>query len=224
MENRNKKSLALNLKTNLGHEILGKLVAKADVFITNLPNASRKKLKVTDNIVRNINPRIIYASLSGYGESGPDAGRTALDAAAFWARSGMMEWTKSGSLENPPAFPIPGVGDHPTGMSLFTSILLALMNRDKTGKGTTVTTSLLANGIWSNAMLIQAILAGHNPIETFYWNDLSALRNIYTLKDNTKLFILVTNEDKHWPTLLTELELSCFCKSSKTRPDKVLKD
>ena len=92
-------------------------------------------------------------------------------------------------------------------MSLFTSILLALMNRDKTGKGTTVTTSLLANGIWSNAMLIQAILAGHNPIETFYWNDLSALRNIYTLKDNTKLFILVTNEDKHWPTLLTELEL-----------------
>ncbi len=220
LENRNKKSLALNLKTNFGHEILGKLVEKADVFITNLPNTSRKKLKVTDNIIRNINPRIIYASLSGYGESGPDAGRTALDAAAFWARSGMMEWTKSGSLENLPAFPIPGVGDHPTGIALLSSILLALINRGKTGLGTTVSTSLFANGIWANAVLIQSMLAGNQPIETFWWEELSALRNLYKTKDGSLLFLMITDEKKHWPVFLKALKIEFLAEDKRFNTDK----
>ena len=207
LENRNKRSLSIDLKTKKGQIILKKLVKNADVFITNMPGKPRKKLGLSEENIRNLNPKIIYASLTGYGEKGPDSKRTALDSTAYYARSGLLDWSKTNDPQEPSPFPIPGGGDHPTGMSLFTSILLALMNRDKTGKGTTVSTSLLANGIWSNAMLIQAMLAGHKPIETFYWNDLSALRNIYTLKDNTKLFILVTNEDKHWPTLLTELEL-----------------
>ena len=67
-----------------------------------------------------------------------------------------MHWSKTNDPEETPPFPIPGGGDHPTGLSLFTSILLALMNREKTGLGTSVSTSLLANGVWSNAMLIQA--------------------------------------------------------------------
>ncbi len=78
-----------------------------------------------------------------------------------------MDWAKTNIKDDVPPFPIPGGGDHPTGLSLFTSILLALMNRNKTGLGTTVSTSLLANGVWSNAMLIQAILCGHKPIVYF---------------------------------------------------------
>ena len=126
-----------------------------------------------------------------------------------------MDWSKTNELDKIPPFPIPGGGDHPTGLSLFTSILLALMNRDKTGLGTTVTTSLLANGIWSNAMLIQAVLSGHKPIDTFHWDTLSAMRNIYTLKDKSLFFILLTNEEKHWQVFLQNLNLEHLNENSK---------
>ena len=215
LENRNKRSLSIDLKSTEGQTILSKLILEADVFVTNLPKTPREKLKLTDDIVRTKNPKIIYASLSAYGENGPDSDRTGLDSTAYFARSGLMDWSKTNELDKIPPFPIPGGGDHPTGLSLFTSILLALMNRDKTGLGTTVTTSLLANGIWSNAMLIQAVLSGHKPIDTFHWDTLSAMRNIYTLKDKSLFFILLTNEEKHWQVFLQNLNLEHLNENSK---------
>jgi len=215
LENRNKRSLSIDLKSKEGQTILNKLILEADVFVTNLPKTPREKLKLTDDIVRKKNPKIIYASLSAYGENGPDSDRTGLDSTAYFARSGLMDWSKTNELDKIPPFPIPGGGDHPTGLSLFTSILLALMNRDKTGLGTTVTTSLLANGIWSNAMLIQAVLSGHKPIDTFHWDTLSAMRNIYTLKDKSLFFILLTNEEKHWQVFLQNLNLEHLNENSK---------
>ena len=188
LENRNKRSLSIDLKSKEGQIIIKKLIQQSDVFITNLPKTPREKLGLTDIIVRKLNPKIIYASLTGYGENGPDSNRTALDSTAYFARSGLMDWSKTIDSEGIPPFPIPGGGDHPTGLSLFTSILLALMNKEKTGLGTSVSTSLLANGVWSNAMLMQAILSGHKPIDTFYWETLSAMRNIYTLKDKSLFF------------------------------------
>jgi formyl-CoA transferase len=207
LENRNKRSLSIDLETDSGQLILKKLIKEADVFITNMPGKPREKLGLTEQIIRKINPKIIYASLTGYGENGPDSTRTALDSTAYYARSGLMEWSKTDKPNDFPPFPIPGGGDHPTGLSLFTSVLLALMNRKKTGLGTSVTTSLLANGIWSNAMLIQLILAGHKPLDTFHWKELSALRNIYYLKDNSLFFILLTNEEKHWNPFVKKLNL-----------------
>ncbi len=207
LENRNKRSLSIDLKSKEGQLILKKLLKDTDVFVTNLPKTPREKLRLTNSIIRKINPRIIYASLTGYGENGPDSNRTALDSTAYFARSGLMDWSKTNNPEGIPPFPIPGGGDHPTGLSLFTSILLGLMNREKTGLGTSVSTSLLANGIWSNAMLIQAILSGHEPIDTFHWDTLSAMRNIYTLKDQTLFFMLLTNEEKHWDPFIQSFKL-----------------
>jgi len=215
LENRNKRSLSIDLKSKEGQAILNKLILEADVFVTNLPKTPRKKLGLTDKVIRKINSRIIYASLSAFGETGPDSDRTGLDSTAYFARSGLMDWSKANELDKIPPFPIPGGGDHPTGLSLFTSILLALMNRDKTGLGTTVSTSLLANGIWSNAMLIQAVLSGHKPIDTFHWDTLSAMRNIYTLKDKSLFFMLLTNEEKHWQPFLRSLNLESLNESSK---------
>jgi len=215
LENRNKRSLSIDLKSKEGQSILNKLILEAYVFFTNLPKTPRKKLGLTDKVIRKINSRIIYASLSAFGETGPDSDRTGLDSTAYFARSGLMDWSKTNELDKIPPFPIPGGGDHPTGLSLFTSILLALMNRDKTGLGTTVTTSLLANGIWSNAMLIQAVLSGHKPIDTFHWDTLSAMRNIYTLKDKSLFFMLLTNEEKHWQPFLRSLNLESLNENSK---------
>ena len=215
LENRNKRSLAINLKTGYGRIILKKLVNEADVFVTNLPRKPREKLGLTSEIIRELNPKIIYASLTGYGEIGPDSNRTALDSTAYFARSGLMEWAKTDETEGIPPFPIPGGGDHPTGLSLFTSVLLALMNREKTGMGTTVSTSLLANGIWSNAMLVQALLAGHKPIDTFHWNNISAMRNIYYLKDKSLFFMFLTNEEKHWDPFIKSFNLEYLHKDKK---------
>ena len=215
LENRNKRSLSIDLKTEYGQAILKKLINESDVFITNLPGKPREKLGLTSEIIRGINPKIIYASLTGYGEIGPDSKRTALDSTAYFARSGLMEWAKTDEAKGVPPFPIPGGGDHPTGLSLFTSILLGLMNREKTGLGTTVSTSLLANGIWSNAMLVQALLAGHKPIDTFHWDTLSAMRNIYYLKDGTLFFMLLTNEEKHWDLFLKKFSLEYLLEDTK---------
>ena len=215
LENRNKRSLSIDLKTKYGQIILKKLLNETDVFITNLPAKPREKLGLTSEIIREINPKIIYASLTAYGEIGPDSKRTGLDSTAYYARSGLMEWSKTNEAKEIPTFPIPGGGDHPTGLSLFTSILLGLMNREKTGLGTKVSTSLLANGIWSNAMLVQALLAGHKPIDTFHWDTLSAMRNIYYLKDESLFFMLLTNEEKHWELLLKSFSLDYLLKDPK---------
>lgn len=215
LENRNKRSLSIDLKSKEGQIIIKKLIQQSDVFITNLPKTPREKLGLTDIIVRKLNPKIIYASLTGYGENGPDSNRTALDSTAYFARSGLMDWSKTIDSEGIPPFPIPGGGDHPTGLSLFTSILLALMNKEKTGLGTSVSTSLLANGVWSNAMLIQAILSGHKPIDTFYWETLSAMRNIYTLKDKSLFFMLLTNEEKHWDPFIQSFNIGFLHNNTK---------
>ncbi len=215
LENRNKRSLSIDLKTKYGQIILKKLLNETDVFITNLPAKPREKLGLTSEIIREINPKIIYASLTAYGEIGPDSKRTGLDSTAYYARSGLMEWSKTNEAKEIPTFPIPGGGDHPTGLSLFTAILLGLMNREKTGLGTKVSTSLLANGIWSNAMLVQALLAGHKPIDTFHWDTLSAMRNIYYLKDESLFFMLLTNEEKHWELFLKSFSLDYLLKDPK---------
>ncbi len=220
LENRNKKSLTINLKTHEGQKILKKLLLQTDVFITNLPKQPREILKVTDDVVRKINPKIIYASLTGYGESGSESTRTALDATAWWAQSGMMNWHRNNNSDGLPLFPIPGIGDHPTGIALLSSILLALINRNKTGLGTTVSTSLLANGIWSNAVQIQSLIAGNEPISTFRWEELSALRNLYRLKDKSLIFLLLTNEKKHWIEFLKCFDLTHLKKDVRFSSEK----
>ena len=154
---RNKRSLSLNLKKAKAHEILEELVKTSDVFITNMPLPIRKKLKISSEDIRPLNKKIIYASLTGYGEVGPDADRTAYDAMAWWARSGLMDWVRPSSLSQP-GHSTPGMGDQPTAVALFSAIMSALYRREKTGRGAEVSTSLMANGIWSNGVLIQAAL------------------------------------------------------------------
>ena len=158
VENRNKKSMVLDLKEKEGLQILRELVRGADVFLTNYRATALKKLCITYEDLRDLNPRLIYAYASGYGEEGPEAGNPGYDAVSYWARSGI----------EPHIFPLDGwpgpfpygSGDRPTGMNLLTAILMALISRSRTGKGTKVSTSLLASGAWANGTMIQARLCG----------------------------------------------------------------
>src|SRR5918994_4720807 len=159
VDNRTKRGLALDLQKPEGREVLYRLVPKTDVLVTNVPLDSRKRLKITWEDLEPLNPRLIYASITAYGERGEESPRTGFDATALWARTGLMDLCRP-SPDAPPARSLPGMGDHPTGMSLFAAISAALYRRERTGRGGMVSTSLLSNGLWWNAIQVQAALCG----------------------------------------------------------------
>jgi formyl-CoA transferase len=168
-----------------------------------MPFPIREKLKIRAEDIRPHNDQLIYASMSGYGEVGPDANRTAYDSLAWWARSGLMDFVRPSSL-SPPAWSTPGMGDHPTATALFGAIMTALYRREKTGKGTEVSTSLMANGAWANACFIQGALMEvefsdrTNPPPRHPFGD------IYSTKDNRQVALAILGR-KEWPKLAKAL-------------------
>ena len=205
LTSRNKKSISLNLKDAKAQNILLDLVKEADVFITNMPFPIRKKLKITAEDIMPHNERIIYASLTGYGEVGPDADRTAYDSMAWWARSGLMDFVRP-SNNSPVAWSTPGMGDHPTGMALYGAIMTALYKRERTGEGSEVSTSLMSNGAWANGVFIQAALMDVEfpdrpeplPRHPFY--------DFYTTKDEREFALGMINSRIEWPKLADILD------------------
>ena len=206
VDSRNKESLALDLKQPAAREVVESLVRCADVFLTNMPLDVRKRLAIRYEDLAPLNDRLIYASLTAYGESGAEAGKTGFDSTAWWARSGLMDNVRS-SPEQPPARSLPGMGDHATAMSLFGAIMLALYQRERTGKGGHVSTSLMANGVWSNAMLGQAMLCGapfqlRPPRE----QALNALNNLYRCRDDRWFMMAVVSEERQWPGFVRAID------------------
>ncbi len=159
LDNHNKKSVALNLKSEEGMAILHQLIAQCDVYVTNQPLGLRRELKLTWEDISPLNDRMIYASLSPYGEEGPERDKEAFDLVAYWARSGLMNQMRHREENMQPVQAMAGMGDHPTGVALYASIVTALLRRERTGKGSKVHTSLLANGLWSASCFAQAAFA-----------------------------------------------------------------
>src|ERR1700680_1741596 len=144
LEGRNKRSLALDLAKPDGREVLYRLAAEADVFITNFSPSVRKRLGITYEDIKPGNARLIYASFTGYGETGAEADKPGFDSNAYWARSGLMDMVRSEASATP-ARSVPGMGDHPSAMALYAAIVTALYRRERTGRGAEVGSSLLAN-------------------------------------------------------------------------------
>ena len=198
MDNRTKRGLSLDLSTDAGREVLYKLVAEADVFVTNFMPTVRGKLGLRYEDLASLNPRLIYASMSAYGETGPEAGTTGFDTTAYWARSGLMDLVRP-DPEGEPARSMAGMGDHPTGMALLSAIMLALYRRERTGKGGMVHTSLLANGFFANAFMAQAALCGAEvPMRPVRKDAANALSNHYRCKDQRWFILTAANEEKEW--------------------------
>ena len=110
------------------------MIASSDVFITNFPLPVRERLKIAAADLQAINPRLIYGSMTAYGEVGAEAARTGFDATAYRARSGLMDMVRA-SAETEPARSTPGLGDHPTATALYAAIVTALYRRERTGRG-----------------------------------------------------------------------------------------
>jgi formyl-CoA transferase len=197
LNNRNKRGLAFDLKSPEAEDVLRRLAEWADVMIVNTPHPAREKLKLSYETLSPWNPRLIYADLTGYGDNGPDAQLPGFDITAYWARSGLLSLTRDAGA--PPTLPVAGSGDHATAVSLYSAIVTALYRRERTGKGSAVTTSLLAAGVWACAVPAQAALsdASFYPLHDRA-NPSNPTFNVYRAAD--AWFLIVLTPDK-WPAL-----------------------
>ncbi len=197
LANRNKRGMALDLKSPAAQQVLEKLVKWADVLIVNTPHPARKKLKLEYDDVARWNPRLVYADLTGFGEKGPDADLPGFDITSYWARSGLLSMTRDAGA--PPTWPVAGSGDNATAVGLYSAIVTALYRRERTGKGSYVTTSLLAEGVWSASVSIQAALceATFFPVHDRR-HPANAALNVYQASDGA-WFVLIVTPDKLEP-------------------------
>src|SRR3954470_997199 len=161
--NRGKRSLGLDLTAPDGLDILHKLAATSDVFLTNKLPSVRAKLNIGVEQIRAHNPQIIYVRGTGQGERGPDADKGSYDALAFWARAGAAKGAMRPEYDLLPPPPAPGFGDSLGGMTIAGGILGALFHRERTGEPTTVDVSLLAVGMYAQGQAIALSLLSGQP-------------------------------------------------------------
>jgi len=198
VDNRDKRGVAIDLRTEDGRQVLHRLVKSADVFVTNVPLDGRARLGVRWEDLSPLNPRLIYGSVTAYGETGDEASRPGFDSTALWARTGLMDLVRP-SPDAPPARSLPGMGDHPTGTALFGAIMAALYQRERTGRGAMVATSLLANGLWLNAIAAQGILCGARTVVRPPREEaVDALGNLYRCRDGRWFLIALTPDGRRW--------------------------
>ena len=200
LDNRGKRAIALDLSSERGVALAHELVARADVFLSNLRPAGLARIGLGPEEVHARHPGLVYALITGYGLEGPDAERGAYDIAAFWARAGIAESLRT------PGGPLPfqrgGMGDHSVAMSAVAAINAALVERSRTGQGQVVSTSLLRQGAYTigfdlNVALMWGQSLGIGVRETMY----SPVLNNYTAGDGRAFWIVGLEGDRHWPAL-----------------------
>lgn len=205
-DSRNKRSLSIDIKQPAGREVLDKLIEACDVVVTNYRPDLLDSLKLNYEDVAAIRADVIYAQVNSFGLQGDDANRTGFDATAWWARSGLMDYVRR--PESTPAVSAPGMGDHPTSMALFGGIMGALYRREKTGQGAHVHTSLIANGVWANSMLVQGALVGFDMTGQRSPDDVKAipLATSYVTSDERMILLCILNPEKEWSKFLSAIE------------------
>ena len=202
ISNRNKKGIYLDIEKKKGREILHRLVKEADVFLTNLRKTTKAKLGIDYGSLRQVNPQIIHANVSGYGPKGPMKDLGAFDPLGL-ACSGLMYVT--GASE--PVLIHGGVMDQATAIAASHAILTALLVRERSGMGQEVHVSLYGTGLWlmyPNIMLANVLSLGPMDISPNRY-DHSPLRNLFRCKDKKWIMVAHHPEEKYWPL---------FCKAT----------
>jgi crotonobetainyl-CoA:carnitine CoA-transferase CaiB-like acyl-CoA transferase len=202
--NRGKKSVGLDLASPAGREVLLKMAAEADVFLTNFLPAGRRKLGIDVADIRAVNPDIIYARGSAGGQRGPEAERGGYDLATFWARGGSADVSTPPELDYPILQPGPAYGDVLGGLTLAGGIVAALLHRKCTGEAMVVDNSLLAMGMWATgATLAGAALYGLDRMPSRRHDEVpNPLVNYYRTKDDRYLLLNMLQYERFWPELM----------------------
>lgn len=211
-ENADKRGIALDLKTPAGIEVMLKLIATADVFVTNIRMDALKRLGLDYESLSAKFPRLVWGHVSGYGLYGKEASRPGFDVVAYWARGGMLrDIPVSGS---PPITAPIGVGDHTTGLALLSGICAALLKARQTGIGNKVCVSLYNTAIFANGVMIISSQYGDSYPKSRY-EPATPLINSYQTKDGVWLALCILSYEKMFPRLCKILcieELSEDCR------------
>ena len=218
LENANKRGIALNTKSPEGREILMKLLKDADIFLTNWRPDALKRAHLDYDSLKQDFPRLVYANLTGYGETGPDCNLPGFDFTAFFARGGLL-----GTLYQKGTVPmnvIPGLGDHQAGLALCTGVLAALYQARMTGRGEKVSTNLMHMAIFTQGIMVQG--AQYPDYGQVYPIDRRTTTSpfilAYKTKDDRFIQICMPVYDAYYPRFMTAIgrgdlaEHECYSK------------
>ena len=199
----NKRCIRVNMKTPEGHAIMEKLLETTDIFITNFREGALKKLGMDYETLSAKYPRLVFGSVTGYGDHGVDSEKPGFDSTAYWARGGLMG--SIGEPDAPPPVPLAGFGDNPTGAFLALGVLAAIIGRERTGKGQKVTGALYNTAIFN--MSLELACANYHPMpKKSVKKPASPLINVYQCKDGKWISLTSLNYRKDWVNLCNAFE------------------
>lgn len=198
--NRHKRSVVLDLGQQPDRDRLDDLLADSDVLVTNVLPGALDRIGLNPEQVLGTHPRLVYASITGVGLLGPDRDRASYDVGAFWARSGLLhQLTRPGTA---PVGPAGGYGDMVTAMALVNGILAALLERQVSGRGRLVETSLLQAGAYaaSGDLAVQAALGRVHGV-TAREDTRTPMVNCYRTADDRWFFLMGVEAARHLPAV-----------------------
>ncbi len=205
LENAGKRCVTLNTKTEAGREALEKLIAEADIFITNMRQSPLKRTGLDYETLKVKYPKLVMGYISGYGEKGPDKDLPGFDFTAFFARGGVMGTMYD--VDEGPMIPIAGFGDHQVGIYLASGILAALYRARETGKGDQVTVSLFHTAIWDVSLMLQS--NQYNDVSTQYPVSRKEIANplnvAHKTKDGSWVQLSMPRYDFHYPLFVEKV-------------------
>jgi crotonobetainyl-CoA:carnitine CoA-transferase CaiB-like acyl-CoA transferase len=205
LDNRGKRSIALDYATDRGRAVVLDLVDRADVFVTNLRVDALERAGFDHESLRARNPRLVYASVTGLGLEGDERGRAAYDVGSFWSRAGVaMALTPDGA--NLP-YQRGGMGDHMTGMAAAGAVSAALFQRERTGEGQLISTSLLRIGAYMLGWDVSVNLrTGMPTVPLTRTTSPNPPIVDYGTKDGKRFWMLGLEGDRHWPNVLRAVD------------------
>jgi crotonobetainyl-CoA:carnitine CoA-transferase CaiB-like acyl-CoA transferase len=204
MDNRGKRSLAVDLTRPEAREAVVRLIDRSEIFITNLLPSRRRRFGLDHETLLARHPRLVMGAVNGYGIAGEEADKPAFDYAAYWARTGLMDMMRDEGL--PPSLQRPAVGDHAAAVNLVCGILAAMRLRDTTGSGQYVDVSLLQTGFHilgsdiANALVTKERARRHNRRAP-----LNPLWNSYPVAGERWLLLVMIDPEPYWPKVCRAL-------------------
>lgn len=202
LDNRGKRSIALNLDVEDARYIAGDLIDKADVFVSNMRPRALERMGLTYEKLSTTNPRLIYCNVAAYGPDTSEANRASYDVGAFWSRAGVVAGLTAEGKE--PPLQRGGMGDHMTGANAAGAISAALYHREKTGRGQRVAVSLMRIGVYMMGWDTNTQLRTNMPFTPPYDRNHAPnpLINPFRDRDGRWFYLLMLQGDRHWPDFL----------------------
>ena len=203
-DNRGKRGVVLDLRSDEGRRQLERLLERADVFITNLRPGALERLDLDPGSLARRHPRLVVGTLTGYGWSGEERDRAGYDVSAFWARPGIAAMLNP--IGEPPPGIRPGLGDRAAAANLVAGVLAALLGRERTGEGAVVDVSLLRSGTYAigNDLALQNYFGKRGRTRPRTEHE-SPLYNSYQTQDSRWFWLVALEGDRHWPGVLKAL-------------------